>query len=135
MIKSLWGFIFGRNLSAVLNETKTVRVKGVRFKIRKVNVTDHLSGSKVLLQTYDIYKTGLEKDTIDPMVEKKMKEHFSSVLSAAVVHPRLTLKEESEGIHVEKLFIDWDMTVGLYNEVMILSYGKKKVRQVSRATK
>lgn len=133
MIKSLWNFFFGKDLGAILNETKIVRVCGARFKIRKVNVTDYLSGSKILLQSYETYKTGLESTPLDVGSEKRIKEHYADVLIAGVVTPRLVKTAESEllgeGIHIEKLFIDWDMITGIYNEIMLLSYGKKKVRQ------
>ncbi len=140
MMKWIWGLFFGRELSTVLNETKTVRVRGTRFTIRKVNVSDYIAGSKMLLQSYETYKTGIEVPQLDTTAEKKIKEHYSHVLVAAVVHPRLTINTEDEaagkGIHVDKLFIDWDMVTGIYNEVMLLSYGKKKVRQFqSRGTK
>lgn len=133
MIKSIWFFLFGKELSAVLDETKIVRVCGIKFKIRKVNVTDYLAGSKMLLQSYDTYKTGLEPVQLDTTSEKRLKEHYAHVLVAGVVHPRLTITAEDEskggGIHVDKLFVDWDMVTGIYNEIMLLSYGKKKVRQ------
>jgi len=48
------------------------------------------------------------------------------VLCSAVVHPKLSLKDDGSGIFVEKLFVDWEMVVGLYNEIMTFTYGKKK---------
>lgn len=129
MMRFLSALFFGKELGAVLDKTKTVRVDGIRFKIRKVNVLDYLAGNKVMLQAYDTYKTGLEPQAPDEKTEKKLKEHYAQVLVAGVVHPRLTLKEDGEGIFVDKLFIDWDLTLKLYNEIMVLTYGKKKVRQ------
>lgn len=129
-MKWLLNFLFGKDLDAVLNKTKTVRVSGVRFKIRKVNVLDYLAGNKVMLQSFDTYKTGLEPSLPkSENQEKKLREHYAQVLVAGVVHPKLKLKEEGEGIFVEDLFIDWEMAVGVYNQIMLLTYGKKKIRQ------
>ena len=128
MMKFLWSYLFGKQLSAVLDETKALRVNSVKFKIRKVNVLDHLAGSKVLLQTYDTYKTGLEPQGTDSVSEKKIREHYAHVLCAGVVEPKLSHKDDGNGIFVEKMFIDWEMCAKLYNEILVFSYGKKKVR-------
>lgn len=123
----MFGWFKGKKLESVLDAKKVVRVHGVRFTIRKINVLHYLDGSKIIQQTYDTYKSG--KTDINPEVsEKKMREFFSHFLVAGVVNPKLTLKDDNTGIFVEKLFVDWDMCMKLYEEIMLFTYGKKKVK-------
>jgi hypothetical protein len=113
---------FKKDLNGVLNETKTLKIKGLKFVIKKINVLDHLDGSRLMLQSFDLYaqgKSGPEATT------KKIQEHYSHVLCAGVVHPRLHLKE-GEGIKVSELFHDFEIANKLYEEIYLLSYGKKK---------
>ncbi len=114
--------LFKKDLQSVLNETKTFKFKGVRFTVKKINVLDHLDGSKLMLQSFDTYRTG----TKDPdMVTKKIKEHYSEVICAGLVQPRVYLKK-GEGIPVEELFHDWEIANKLYEEIYLLAYGGKK---------
>lgn len=119
-------WIFGRKLESALEETRTVRISGVRFKIKKVSALDYMDGAKVLRQMYDTYKVTNDQSKIE-INDKKVKEHFSHVLVAGVKEPRLTLKEDGEGIHVDKLFVDWKMVNELYEAIMLFTYGKKKM--------
>ena len=128
MLKWLKDLFFGRSLDDHLNKTKKVKIKGTKFTLRKVNVLDHMDGSKVMIQVYDIYKTGASNTNAE-VSEKKMKEHFSQVIVSGVVNPKLSHKEGGPGIWIEKLFVDWEMVQELYTEIMCLTYGKKKVRQ------
>lgn len=116
----------GRSLDDILNETKTVKVHGAKFTIRKVNVLNYLDGSKVLRQAFDTYQSG--KTNLDDVSEKKVKEHFAHVLVAGLVDPALSFKEEQGKILVDKLFTDWDLVGQLYEEIMNLTYGKKKAK-------
>ena len=113
---------FRKDLSSVLNETKTLKIKGIKFIIKKINVLDHLDGSKVMLQSFDLYRN----KTAGPDVPtKKIQEHYSEVLCAGLVHPRVYLKE-GEGIKVDELFNDFELANKLYEEIYLLSYGGKK---------
>jgi hypothetical protein len=122
-------WLFGRELKNVLEETKNVKAKGVRFKIKKVDVLSYLNGSKVLMQHFDTYKT---KSTLpvqmDESAAKKIKEHFADVLVAGVVYPPLSHKKDEGKQCVHDLFIDWEMVTQLYNHIMLHTYGKKKLR-------
>ncbi len=122
----MFGFIFGKNLKDVLNKTKNIRVHGVFFTIRKVNILDYLDGSKVLQKQFDIYQTGTNQ--ISEASEKKIKEHMSHVLVAGVVSPKLSFKQEQDVMFVDNLFTDWSLAVDLYNEIVAFTYGKKKVK-------
>lgn len=120
-------FLFGKDLNSYLNETKKIRVKGINFVIKRINTLNHIEGAKVLKQTYDTYKTKTQ-DAQAQVSDKKLVEHFSHVLVCGVVKPKLTYKKEDDGICVDDLFLDWDLVVGIYNEIMIFTHGKKKVK-------
>lgn len=128
MIKWLWGLIFGKNLNEVISLERVVRVKGVRFRIRKINVLNYLDGSKVMLQHFDIYKAALAEGKEAPIQsQNKIKEHLTDVIMAGVVSPRLSRKMDEQGVYVDNLFNDWDIVNGLYEAIMALAYGKKKL--------
>lgn len=115
-----------KSLVDYLNETKKVRIKGVNFRIKRIDVSNHLDGSKVLLQSYDIYKSGADKEQAPN--QKKIKEHFAQVLVAGIVSPKISFKKEEGGVCVDDLFIDWEMVYKLYESIMFFTYGKKKVK-------
>lgn len=119
---------FRKDLRSVLNKTKTVKVHGVIFTIRKINILNYLDGSKVLQQVFDTYKVG-GPETIPPVSEKKLKEYFSQILVAGVVSPKISFKEnDPDSIFVENLFTDWSLINDLYEQIMLYTYdGKKKV--------
>lgn len=120
--------LFGsKKLESILDATKKVKVSGVVFTIRKINVLHYLDGSKMVQQVYDIYKSGKTEPNPD-VTEKKMKEFFSHLLVGSVVSPVLSFKDDGSGIHVEKMFVDWDMCMKLYEEIMLFTYGKKKTQ-------
>lgn len=120
----MFGWFRGRELKDVLNETRKVKVRGIRFIIRKINVLNYLDGSKVVQKVYDTYKT--TKEPIPEQSEKKIREHLSEVLVAGVFEPKLSFKEEEGSIQVEKLFSDSLLATELYAEIMNFSNGKKK---------
>lgn len=123
----MFGWFKGKILESVLDETRKVKVSGVVFTIRKINPLHYLDGSKIIQQQYDIYKSG-KNDQNDEVSTKKMKEFFSQFLVASVVHPKLSLKDDGSGIFVEKMFVDWEMCMKIYSEVMLFTYGKKKFK-------
>ncbi|MEK6772361.1 MAG: hypothetical protein AABY64_00350 [Bdellovibrionota bacterium] len=122
-------WLFGKKIEDILDQTKVIKVKGVKFTIKKINVLDHLNGSKVMTQFYDTYKSGNSVKP-DDVSEKKIREHFSQVLISGIVKPKISLKEGGEGVFVEKLFYDWDLVNEIYSEIMTLTYGKKKINQL-----
>lgn len=124
MIRWLKQLFFGKKLEDHLNETKIVRVSGVRFKIRKLNMLNYLEGSQVLLRYFDTYKSGQVPDQLST---KKVNEHVAQVLVAGTVQPKLSLKEGDGVQYVYDLFSDAEMVNGLYSEILTFAYGKKKV--------
>jgi hypothetical protein len=115
-----------KKLESVLDATKKIKIGGVTFTIKKINVLNYLEGSKIIQQCYDVYKSGKNNQAQDLVSEKKIKEFFSHLFVAGIVNPKISLKENDEGIFVEKLFVDWDLCMRLYEEIMLFTYGKKK---------
>jgi hypothetical protein len=121
-------WLFGKKLETVLAETKTVKVKGVIFRIKKINALDYMIGYQVIKQVFDVYKTNKEVKDEDVNF-KKIKEAMEHALVSAVVFPQLSLKDEPGKIHIEKLFSDWEMVNLLYQEIIDYAYGKKKTNK------
>lgn len=124
----MFSWLFGKKLETVLAETKTVKVKGVIFRIKKINALDYMIGYQVIKQVFDVYKTNKEVKDEDVNF-KKIKEAMEHALVSSVVFPQLSLKEEPGKIHIEKLFSDWEMVNILYQEIIDYAYGKKKTNK------
>lgn len=119
---------FSKKLEDVLGRTKDIKILGIHFKIKKIDPTAYLDGSKVMLQIYDTYKLGNAKPEIDQTkAYEKMKEHYRDVFMASIVFPKLKRKPDGEGIPVDNLFTEWELAHQLYNEIMQYTYGKKKL--------
>jgi hypothetical protein len=119
-----------RPLDAVLSPKKRIKVQGVVFIIKKIDVLDHLEGAKVLQKSYDTYKVEREsgKD-IESVVQKKVREHYADVILAGVVSPKIKRKQDdpSGEYWVQDLFQNWDLVENLYSEILEFTYGKKKL--------
>lgn len=129
----------GRSLRAALSDTKMVRVKGVRFKIRKISVLDFLDGSKVLQKSFITYeeKRKAGKRIDQEALAKNIQSHLRDVFLSAVVEPTLTRKQDdgSDAVFVDEIFADMDLANELYNEILIHTYGKKKVTSILQSQK
>jgi hypothetical protein len=120
---------FSKNLDEVLFKPKTVRVHGVKFLIKKIDITNYLDGSKVMLQVFDTYKAGGNVPSQDPKIEK-IKEHYRDVFMASVQEPKLTRKQGVKGeLFVDHLFTEWDLAHRLYSHIIEYTYGKKNSTQ------
>jgi hypothetical protein len=123
----IWPFK-GKTVEDHLNATKTVKIHGMKFKIKRVNILDHCSGAKVCAATYDTYKVGNAPEQ-SPSASK-MKSHFIDVLMAGVVYPELSRKQDDGKLPVENLLTDWDLTLQIYGEIISYTYGKKNLTQL-----
>ena len=130
MFKKIKALLFGRDLIDAINETKKIRVCGIKFEITKLSVLDHIQSNKTLLKAYGEWneKKGDENIKITDSYMKKLKAHYSDCFLQSVVAPKISRKAEDGGIWVEHLFTDWDLAEELYNQIMIYTYGKKKVK-------
>lgn len=113
-----------KSLADRLNKTKLVRIYGIKFRIRKLNALDYMDGSRAMIQSYDEYQIGKSKNPDTDI--KKIKRHFTDVIMAGVVSPKLSRKKDDEGLYVENLFTDFDLANELYTSIMLFTYGKKK---------
>jgi len=123
-----------KNLRDVLNETKKVKVKGVLFNIKKLDVSHYLNGSKSLLASYDTYKVG-NAEPSDINLDKKVREHYRDVFLSSVVRPKLSRNNDGEDIFVDEIFQDWDLAAGLYENIISYTYGKKKMKSLGALRK
>ena len=124
--------LFSRDINSVFDSSKKVRIKGIVFRIKKVDPSNYLDGSTALIATYETYKTG---NAIAPenekVLNKKIKDHYRDVFMASVVSPNICRKEDGEGFFVDKFFMDWDLSAKLYSAIMTFTYGKKKMKLLS----
>lgn len=120
--------LYGKPLAAHLSEGKEVRLSGVLFKIRKLNVLDHLHGAKVLTENYHVWALGNGAEA--KAAESKVKAHYRAVFCQCVIEPKMVYKEQDAGpgeMWVDNMFLDFELAQNLYNEIMFYTYGKKKI--------
>lgn len=128
MLNWLKSIFLGKDLAGELSKKKKVRINGFRFTIKKISPLDHLTGSKVMLQAYDVLKLNTSvKNQEEEISQKKIKEHLKDVLLAGVVEPTLVSKETDQGIQIDSMFVDMDLVNKLYAEIIAFTYGKKKI--------
>lgn len=112
---------------------KSIKVDGVPFVIRKINVLDYLEGAKVLTEIFATYK--ITKDTtsfseMDLANLNKLKKYLTDIICAGVVKPKFSREdsviEGSEEIPIKDLFTDWILAQKLAQEIFDYTHGKKK---------
>lgn len=124
----MFGWFKTKTLDEHLNQTKMVKVHGIKFKLKKMGVEHFLDGSKVMQNVFDTYKIGADNNAGAETTIKQVKEHWKDVFMASVVDPKLKRKEsDPDGILVDNLFTDWNLASELYNKIIDFTYGKKKL--------
>lgn len=119
---------FTKKLEDVL--FKRIVVHGVEFLIKKIDPTNFMDGSKVMIQAFDIYKMQKPTEENAKVSLEKVREHYRDVFMSCVLSPKLKRKEtEPDGLYVEHLFTDWDFSHELYAKIMEHTFGKKKILQ------
>jgi hypothetical protein len=122
---------FNRSLESVLHSTKSVRVHGVKFTIKKIDPSNYLDGSKVMISIYETYKVGPTTPTeVTTKTIEKIKEHYRDIFMAAVQSPKLRRNDSTDGMLVDNLFTEWDLAHKLYAEIMMFTHGKKKLKSL-----
>lgn len=123
----MFGFFKKKSLEEQLKLTKTVRVRGVYFEIKKIDVLAYLEGFRVMQEMFSTYKTKNEKfdqSTVNDI--KKAKSFMAEIIVAGVVNPKISLKKDDEGLFVDEIFKDWVLAQELVETIMSFTYGKKK---------
>lgn len=118
---------FRKNLIA----TKAIRIDGIPFVIKKINVLDYLEGAKVMAETFATYK--ISKDPaafteLDMTNVNKLKKYLSDVICAGVVKPQFTRDDTGRDgeVPIKDLFTDWILAQKLAQEIFDFTHGKKK---------
>jgi len=125
---NLFGLFKSKGLDDHLNQTKKVKIKGVVFHIKKIDTLSYLDGSEVMQSAYDEYKVNKNKDTtIKKEDSKRIRKYMINFLMSSVVKPQLSRDKDSAGTFVEDLFHDWEMVNALHEQIIIYTYGKKKI--------
>jgi hypothetical protein len=119
---------FTKDARTALNPIKSKIINGVLFKFKRLDVLDYLTGANIMLAAYDTYKINPTK-TNEASLNKKAMEHYREVFLACVIKPEFVRKPESDKIHIDEIFADWDTANKLYNAIIEFTYGKKKISQ------
>lgn len=124
----MFNWFKSRKLEDVLFETTQIKIKDVKFTIKKINILDYLDGSNLLKQHYDTYSIGKDKiESLDEKKQEKIFKHIEDVLCAGIVYPKVSRKPE-EGILVKLFFNDMELALALYTAINEFTYGKKKLK-------
>lgn len=111
---------------------KKVKIRGLVFKIKKIDPVSHLQGFNSLLKIHELYKIQKKPDN---MVEKsadqikQVRKLFRDVLLSGVVSPKLSAKPDGSGYFVDELLGDLELSSQLAGEIMGFTYGKKKSKR------
>lgn len=125
----MWPFR-SKSLREHLSSGKKVKVEGIVFYIRKINVLDYLDGSRVMAELFSVYKTKDEKTFLEKSsVENfsKLKKYLTDIILAGVIAPKLVRdKTDTSGLFIDDLFSDWLLAQKLAETILAYTYGKKK---------
>lgn len=130
MFQWLWGLLKKKSpedeLKGYLQETRKVKVQGLTFKIRRLNMYDYLDGSKTLTNYYALYQAGKTKEAEQSI--KKVQAHYRDVFMSAVVKPRLTRKNDpnDDAVWVDEITENLVLASQLYTEIVSYTDGVKK---------
>lgn len=121
----MWPFSKKKTLREYLDETKTVKIKGILFEIKRIDVVNFMQGAKVLLASYATYEDKKKEDQIADSA-KKVREYYKDVVLSGVVKPELTRNPDKEPtkINIDDVLVDMSLTEKLVQEIIVFS--KKK---------
>ena len=76
MLKKLKDLIYGRDLTEYLKETKTIRIKGFNFTIKRVNTLKHflpaLNATRDIDQSPEAYEKHMKDVVLDGVIYPKL---------------------------------------------------------------
>lgn len=131
----MFGWFKKQDIRAAVHARKLIRVCGVEFVIKRIDVLNYMEGAKVLQQAYDVYKMKGNAQEVESATVKKMREHYRDVICAGVVSPHVGRKEGEGEVWIDDVFQNWELTSGLYEAIVEFTYGKKKLRQLASLAK
>lgn len=124
----LFNWLKGRSLKDALSQTKKIKIRGVIFIIRRINMLDYLNGSNVMMQVYSSYKTyGGTPEGANSDCLKRAKKAYIDVFMSSVIKPKLSRDNKGESPDVNEIFNDWEMASILLDQIIKFSFGKKKI--------
>ena len=125
----MFGWFKKKTHEEILNATRIIKVHGMFFRIKKMDVTDYLNGSKIMLQMYNTYQLKKDIEALrSPDSLKKYHDHCKDVFMSSIIEPKLKRnKDDGDGLFVDNLFHDWSLVDELYLKIFEFTYGKKKV--------
>ena len=110
---------------------KLIRIDGIPFIIRKINVLDYLAGAKVLSETFSVYKNKDPQKIIEAFDQSninQLKKYMTDVICEGCLKPKFVRDKASakEGeVPIEDLFADWILAQRLSEEIFAYTHGKK----------
>lgn len=127
----IWRLFKRKTLDDVLGKTKTVKVEGIYFKIKKLDPLAYMTGSSAIFSLYQTYEEKRESGKpLDQTKMEKMRAHYIDVFMESVEYPKLSRKatDDKSEIFVENLLKNWDLANGLYEKIVEYTYGKKNLK-------
>ena len=126
----MWIWRRKKDFVDLINPVKVVKIHGIKFSIRKINVLDYLEGAKVMAETFSTYKgkDAASFDTNDFAAINKLKKYVGDIILAGCVHPKFSRDENptDDAIPISTLFNDWVLTQKLSQAIFDYTNGKKK---------
>ncbi len=128
-----WLFKKDDDFRTAFSSTKKIRIDGVPFTIRKINVLDYLEGAKVMAESFSVYKMGNDKAAameaaLDPAKIAKLKKYLTDIICAGCVEPKFVRQEAGNAneVSIDELFTDWVLAQKLATAIFEHTHGKKK---------
>lgn len=131
----LFDWFKSKDVRTEVHARKRIKVCGVQFVIKRIDVLNYVEGAKVLQQTFDVYKMKGSSQEIESSSVNKMKAHYRDVICSGVVSPLISRKEGEGEIWIDDVFTNWELASGLYDAIVEFSYGKKKLKQLASLAK
>jgi len=113
-------------LKEKLNGYKKVKICGFKFTIRKINplLDFELENMPQIFTSYQSRRK-IAEDKIILAEQKKILNQMMTVVEKGVVYPELVPREKKkEGLTVEDLFLNDEIGIGLFKEIMFHSLNK-----------
>ncbi len=118
-----------RSLKDAVSETQEVIIDGVIFHIKRIDITDVLTGAKVLQKTYATFEEKRQDEKTSELDMGRVKQIYADVILAGVVKPKIVRKqnEDESATCIDEVLTNWPMASELYACITSFTNGKKKL--------